>query len=500
MEFGRITPKEAGIPTEAIVNFVNQLKENEVNLHGFLMIKGGNILAEGFCPPFQRDYIHRMYSITKSFVSLAIGCLIEEGKLRLDDHICDYFPDKLEGETHPYIQEIKIKDMLRMATAHQMTTYKRYDGDWVKSFFVVEPNHMPGTVFSYDTSSSHVLAALVERLSGKSLLDYLRDKFLDDLGFSEDALILKDPYGVSMGGSGLMCSIMDVAKVAYLCLKEGKLNGKQYVPADYIREATKFQITTEMNQVYDEQLGYGYQFWKNRDGGFTLYGMGGQLAVCFPKHDFIYITIADTQGSQISQHMLYEAFYQNVFPYVTGKKKMIDSDSKSDAECAQEACNVKAADNIRTSDNKAESLKQILKNLQTPAVQGTAITETATRIQGKEYRMDENTMGITSLSLRFTSTQGVIDFSNGHGTYQIPFGVGYYEHVKNIENDYDLMLSGAFVQENELHLRAFLLGKTLGNVRAVLSFKENYVSISAKKAGEDILNEFQGIACGHYNK
>lgn len=137
-----------------------------------------------------------MYSISKSFTSIAIGLLIDEGKLSFDDKICDYFQDKLEKETPSYIKEITIRDMLKMATAHKSTTYKQYDGnDWVKSFFVLEPSHMPGTVFSYDTSSSHVLAALVERLSGKSILDYLRDKFLNEIGFSKEARWLKDPKG-----------------------------------------------------------------------------------------------------------------------------------------------------------------------------------------------------------------------------------------------------------------------------------------------------------------
>ena len=139
-----------------------------------------------------------MFSITKSFVSMAIGCLAEESKLKLDDKIVDYFPEKQpESGTYKYTAMLTIRDMLKMKTCHTKTTYKNPGvTDWVGSFFTTKPTHVPGTVFSYDTSSTHVLGALVEKLSGMTILDYLRSKGLDELGFSKDAHILTDPQGM----------------------------------------------------------------------------------------------------------------------------------------------------------------------------------------------------------------------------------------------------------------------------------------------------------------
>ena len=185
--FRKGMPEEGGIPSQAVLEFIEAIKESKVELHSFLMQYKEIRLAEGYYKPFHKDFQHRMYSISKSFTGLTIGLLEAEGKLSLEDQICSYFRDKCPAEgVHPYIEAMTIKDMLKMTTAHQSTTYKRYgDKDWVESFFCVAPTHYPGTIFNYDTSSSHVLAALVERLTGKELIEYLREKVLDEIGFSK---------------------------------------------------------------------------------------------------------------------------------------------------------------------------------------------------------------------------------------------------------------------------------------------------------------------------
>lgn len=472
-----ISPEQAGIPSEAILSYVRSLEENGVNLHGFLMMRGKNIVAEAYYQPFHKDYVHRMYSVSKSFTSLAIGYLIDEGKLHLDDHICDYFKDKLENNVHPYIQAIRIKDMLKMATAHQTTTYKRYDGDWVKSFFVLKPSHIPGTVFSYDTSSSHVLAALVERLSGKSLLDYLREKLLNALEFSKNARWLKDPAGVSQGGTGLLCTMRDLAKVAYVCMNEGVLDGEQLIPKEYLKEATKKQINTNTSQVPDERNGYGYQFWKTRTDGFAFFGMGGQVALCYPKHDFVYVTTADTQGSQVAMHMIYEAFNQNIYPYLEKYTGPLPENKQVELQ-----------------------LKDKLQSLKITAVVGEQFTATAGEIANKTFIMDENSMGITQLKIQLNDNKGILTFTNQASEYEIPFGFGGFETIHDKDSEFDIMTSGAFVSENELHIISYLMGDCFANIKAVISFRDNYVTINSKKAAEGMLNEFEGFACGHYNK
>jgi len=322
--FRNIIPEEIGIPHEAILKFIKKLEENKVNIHGFLMLHEEKIFAEGYWKSYDRNSQRRMYSAGKSFTSIAIGLLQSEGKIDITDNICDYFEDKLPSEgVHPYIAQTTIKNMLMMETPHKSTTYKRYDGeDWVKSFFVLEPAYPPGTIFSYDTSSTHVLSALVERISGKSLMDYLREKFLNRINFSHEAKFLEDPMGVSQGGSGLICSISDLAKVGYLCTNNGAYKGEQLIPLDYLKEATSKQTDTSMQPVIDEKQGYGYQFWKSRNDGFTMYGMGGQLAVCLPQYKITFVTIADTLEDKNGLGYIYEAFWNEVYPYIIKSEKI----------------------------------------------------------------------------------------------------------------------------------------------------------------------------------
>lgn len=313
-----VKPEDCGIPAEAVGRLESLLDKMQVRIHGYMLIKGDCILAEKYYAPFHRESLHRMYSIAKSFTALAVGLLVKNGLVKMEDRICSYFPELLPEEgAHPWCEEMTIKDMLTMRTCHSSTTYKRYGGgDWTESFFRVEPDHVPGTVFSYDTSSPHVLAALVEKLTGKTMLDYMREEMLGELGFSKEAYMIPDPAGVSQGGSGLMCTLRDIAVAAHLCNRLGTLQGREYLPRDYMAEAVSCQVPTDLQPVLDEQCGYGYFVWMPREEGFTFYGMGGQLAVCFPRYDFCYITMADTMGNPAGVQALHDCFYQSVFPYI----------------------------------------------------------------------------------------------------------------------------------------------------------------------------------------
>lgn len=194
-------PEDRDIPQIAVDELEWLFERRGVRIHGYMLLSGDRILREKYYGGYHKDSLHRMYSIAKTFVALAVGLLVKDGLVTLEDRICDYFPEKLpEDGPHPWCAEMTIRDMLSMRTCHGSTTYKKYPGgDWTESFFRVTPDHVPGTVFSYDTSSSHVLGALVEKLTGKKLLDYMREKLLNDLGFSKEAYILEDPVGVSQG-------------------------------------------------------------------------------------------------------------------------------------------------------------------------------------------------------------------------------------------------------------------------------------------------------------
>ena len=230
LDFEKVIPEDVGISSTGLISFARKLEYNNIPMHSIIVMRHGKICMESYYAPYSRNTLHRMFSVTKSFVSLAIGLLADEGRISLDDHIADYFPEKQpETGVHPYMQMLTIRQMLTMRTCHDKNAYKIGDSpDWVGSFFTVTPDHVPGTNFSYDTASTHTLGALVEKLTGMELLDYLRTKFLDELGFSKEAFILKSPDGkVSMGGSGMCATPQDILKVMYIVSQNGRLDGKQ---------------------------------------------------------------------------------------------------------------------------------------------------------------------------------------------------------------------------------------------------------------------------------
>ncbi|MGI5852033.1 MAG: serine hydrolase domain-containing protein, partial [Caldicoprobacterales bacterium] len=159
------SPESLGIPSSAILSFLERIDREQTCMHGFLLIRKGQIAAEGYWAPYSKDSMHRMYSVSKSMVSLAIGLMIDEGKLNLEDRVVNFFEDKLPNNLHPYLAESTVRDLLMMATPHSENSYTRYDKDWAATFFYKTPSHPPGTVFAYDTAATVILNTIVERIN-----------------------------------------------------------------------------------------------------------------------------------------------------------------------------------------------------------------------------------------------------------------------------------------------------------------------------------------------
>lgn len=315
-EFGTCTLKEAGIPEAAVKSCLRSWERHRLPVHSFLIVRSGKIAVEYYCEPYTKHTLHRLYSVTKSFVSLAIGCLAEEGKLRLDDPITGYFPEYLTAPVPLWLKETTIRHTLQMASCHSVTTYKKdLSKNWVGSFFQVPPDHKPGTVFSYDTSSSHTLCALVEKLTGMELLDYLRSRFLNQIGFSQEAYIIKDPFGVSMGGTGLMAKPEDMARTGLLLLNGGRWEGRQLLPEWYVNQASSHQISSCVKAgTISQANGYGYQLWCLGERSFACWGKGGQWIICLPEYDMVCVTTADTEGILAGDQRIIDGLFNHILP------------------------------------------------------------------------------------------------------------------------------------------------------------------------------------------
>lgn len=267
----------------------------DIALHTVQVGVRGETVAHAVSEQIDLDTPQRMYSVSKTVTGLAIGLLADEGLLSLDDLVTKHFPEM--GPVHPWLEATTLRHMLAMRGPHSSTTYKRTDGGWLESYFRVPPTHPPGTVFTYDTSASYTLAALVERLSGTSLPDYLRPRLFDPLGISPDLRFLTGPEGIAHGGSGLICTPRDLLRLAHLLLDDGVQEGVRLLPTDYLRAATSPQADTALqNSAAALRGGYGYQLWLPRPGWWLMFGLGGQLVYGNPARGLAVVVTADFQA------------------------------------------------------------------------------------------------------------------------------------------------------------------------------------------------------------
>jgi CubicO group peptidase (beta-lactamase class C family) len=474
--FDTATPESVGIPSACLKNFLTRIEKQELPIHSAIIMKDSKVCMEAYYQPYTRDTLHRMFSITKSFVSLAIGLLVEDKQISLDDHIIDYFPEKLPKEgAFPYMKMLTIREMLAMTTCHDKNTYKvAGTKDWVGSFFTTPPDHIPGTNFSYDTASTHTLAGLVEKLTGMELIDYLRSKFLDEIDFSKDAIVLKDPVGVSMGGSGLCATPYDILKVMYIIAHDGQWKGKQLLPNDYIKTAKlKHSDPRAKQSTLEEMQGYGYQIWMTQNNGIVLFGMGGQLALYCPDKDIFMITTADAQGRQGGVQLIYDAFWDEVYDKISPSALPEDANAVNDliSFCNSRKLYVLTGDSDSTIINSINDIN---------------------------YKLDDNSNGFTSVRIHFNNNHqsGTFYYTNTTGDHSLDFAVG--DNVIQQFPDYDLRcaVSGAWRLENYFLLKVQIIDTAIGNMYIALNYKDDYITVMFRKIEESLFTEYNGVISG----
>lgn len=485
LTFQKAAPEETGLPSASILRFIERLRSRQVTMHSLLLMRHDKLLFEGYYAPYRADTMHRMFSISKSFTAVAVGLLADEGKLSLDDPIINYFPEKLPGQVHPWIASMTIRNMLMMRSCHASTTYKiNMKTDWVESFFTTPPTHPAGTLFHYDTSAAHTLCALVEKLSGMDMLDYLKYK-LSPLGFSESSYMIKDPFGVSMGGSGLVALPADLLKFGYFIAHKGLVDGKQLISPAYIEEAVSFLSETCVSApIPGEACGYGMQFWRGDRNGYTCYGMGGQLIIFLPDYDLLCITTADTQDLQGGNQQIYDALYEELLP------------------CLQDTA-------LPVDDAAAGLLRQAADRLMIEPLKTAPLPETisaqAGKINGRAFRVQEAHLtglsgesaeypGFESFSLCFGEAQegGCLSFAYRGKTCQIPFGIDTL--LTGVFPIYDLRCaaSGSWLSDGTFYIKVHIIDSYVGSVHFQLSFGEDDLTVFMRKREESLFQEFNG--------
>lgn len=295
----RATPEGLGIPSENLIKFYRELSTNTLPLHHFILMRHGKVATQGSWHPYRKDMNHMVYSTSKTIAALAIGFCVEEGRFTLDDRIVDFFPEMITGPLHEFNRMRTVRDLLTMRAGEtgDATSIDRSYPDWLKTFLNTPPRVKPGTLYGYDNSATHALAALIQKVTGEMLIDYLRPRLFDPLGI-DNTVYWEEQMGINTASRGFHCKIEDLAKMAQLVLQHGEWEGKQIISRAWLDEATaKHSEVTHFTSRIDSNPGYGYKFWMYRDGSYGTRGNGGQNFIVYPKRDVAWAFLANLEDS-----------------------------------------------------------------------------------------------------------------------------------------------------------------------------------------------------------
>lgn len=305
-DFEYVVPEEVGIPSAALRKFLDRLEAIDF-VHSLMLTRHGKVCMEFFRRPFDPDTPHQLFSVSKSFTSAAIGIAQREGLLRVSDRLIDYFPE-YAATAHPRLAATRLCDLLSMRSGFAQCTASRMlrapDGDWIRCYFSLVPEGDPGTFFTYNSGASYMLGAVLHRVSGLTVRDYLMPRLFEPLGIVP-GIWESCPRGLNYGGWGLYMKLRDLAKFSRLLLDGGRYEGAELIPADYLAEAVRPHADNSANLSPDWKLGYGYQFWRSKYG-FRCDGASGQYAVVLPEFDLTLTTHSATTDMQAILTALWE--------------------------------------------------------------------------------------------------------------------------------------------------------------------------------------------------
>jgi CubicO group peptidase (beta-lactamase class C family) len=314
--FPRSTPEAQGLRSSAVLDFVNSLKNRNIELHSLMILRNAHVVASAWWKPYGPQIPHSLYSLTKSFTSTAAGFAVSEGLFTLDDKVISFFPDKLPDEVSDNLAAIRVRDLLTMTSGFLADPMHPVNlsltNDWVRTILAQPVPYTPGETFQYNSSASHMVSAIVQATSGLRVQDYLGPRLFEPLGFGEIQW-QNCPSGMSIGGWGLKLRTEDLARLGVLYVQDGVWNGKRVLLEGWAKLASSRQVENGPDPENDWNQGYGFQFWRCRHNVFRGDGAFGQYCVVMPDQNAV---IAITSGIGDMQAVLTE-IWDHLLPAMT---------------------------------------------------------------------------------------------------------------------------------------------------------------------------------------
>lgn len=484
--FEKVTPESLGIPSGSILNFLKCLDDYRMHTHSVFMARGDKCAVECYYAPFHKDFLHRMYSVSKSFVAVAVGLAVTEGILGMDEVIVEDFPEFRNENVDAWHGECTVRDMLRMSSniGNGMQWWGKFQSR-VEAYYSLKTSKVPGTVFFYDSIGSFLLGCMIEKRTGKPFLEYLKEKVLLDIGFSKESFTLREPGGFTIGDSGVMCTQRDLALFARFIMNKGCWNGKQYIDPSFMEEAVSIQSVNDLEGSIEafNTGGYGYLIWKTHPDGFSLVGMGDQLAVCDSKKDFLFVITSDNQANRAARYIIYHELYRSLLPAI-------------------------AEDALPENPAAFAELQAYLESRKLVTAKGGAASPTVEKVSGVHYTALPNTLGIDGFCLKLSGDQGVLKIEKDGSSFPLEFGIGQNKLTefsfgdrpvrdmmgRNEPGKYDCAVSAAWADANTFSVMAQVIDTYFGCLNVHIGFQNDRATILFKKSGQYVFEGMDGSA------
>jgi CubicO group peptidase (beta-lactamase class C family) len=396
----RSVPEAEGVSSEGILSFLDAASKSKHEFHSFMFLRHGKVIAEGWWNPYKPDLKHTMYSLSKSFTSTAVGFAVTEKRLTVNDKVISFFPNYLPDSLSENLRDLTVKNLLTMSVGQSTdptTTIPAIDTNWIKAFLAFPIKNKPGSVFLYNSMATYMLSAIVQKVTGQKIIDYLTPRLFKPLGIQGMDWEV-DPMDINTGGWGLRIKTEDMAKFGQLYLQKGNWKGKQLLPKEWVEEATTIKIlqspeaTQSKRDSSDWLQGYCYQFWRSRHNTFRGDGAFGQYILVMPEQDVVIAITAETPDMQGEINLVWDYLLPAI---------------KKD----------KLADN----KNVYTVLQKKSASLALPLPPSNSTSNVASAISGKTFSMEQNKNQVKNLSINFTNNNCYITLHADTSTFKIGF-------------------------------------------------------------------------------
>ena len=455
----RNTPEAEGISSLAILDFIQAIEQHPSHpldaLHGFMLLRHGSVVAEGWWAPYERRSPHTLYSLSKSFTSTAIGMAVAEGLLTTDDPVLKFFPEDAPPNPSENLKAMRVRHLLSMNTGHKEDTTERVfqdhhqrnlfglvshheedthgsefgkeDSNWPRVFLSLPVEYPPGTWFVYNTAATYMLSAIITKLTGETVLDYLRPRLFNPLGI-ENPTWESDPRGINLGGTGLHIETEAIARFGQMYLQKGMWEGQRILAEEWIAEATKATSDNSNTQTNpDWTVGYGYQFWRCRHNCYRGDGAFGQYCIIMPEQEVVLAIVGGVRDMQV----VLDKVWDHLLPAMQPQALPVDS---------------QAYDKLR---NK-------LTGLSLPTTQGGLSSPEVERCSGKIYDLEQNELLFENISIEFADQGSTLIVRDERGEHTIQVGFDNWQRgTTNMRGhgDESIAACGAWIAEDTYEVR-----------------------------------------------